>query len=133
MSSIAEGYKVIKREGEEGSTPDPVQNADNLISAACSELHESLQERCTYHEAYENTLVIQTGKEDTPGIVVEVKGYQAQEGVTTAAQQEDATKISDALPPTHNIPEATDQVEEIRQYNTAQYMKHSVLNPKKFG
>ena len=125
MSSITESYKVIQKEGE---VEPPVDPGTDLINAACAELHESLQERCKYHESKENTLVIQSGKADTPGIVVEVKGYETQEGVTTAKAQEDST--SPALPPTDKI---TDQVEEIKQYNTANYMKHSIHNPKKFG
>jgi len=137
MSSIAEGYRtVIKSQSEreaEVQPPVEVDPAAELVTAAATELAESLQERCSWHESAENTLVIQTGKEDTPGIVVKVEGYAAQQGVVTAAQQEDSTKISDALPPTDNIPEDTDQVAAVRKYNTDQYMKHSVLNPKKFG
>jgi len=137
MSSIAEGYRtVIKSQSEreaEAQPPVEVDPAAELVTAAATELAESLQERCSWHESAENTLVIQTGKEDTPGIVVKVEGYAAQQGVVTAAQQEDSTKISDALPPTDNIPEDTDQVAAVRKYNTDQYMKHSVLNPKKFG
>jgi len=137
MSSIAEGYRtVIKSQSEREAEVQPPVEVDpvaELVTAAATELAESLQERCSWHESAENTLVIQTGKEDTPGIVVKVEGYAAQQGVVTAAQQEDSTKISDALPPTDNIPEDTDQVAAVRKYNTDQYMKHSVLNPKKFG
>lgn len=134
MSSIAEGYKVIQREGEVEPPVDPVQQ---LVTAATTELAESLQERCKWHESAENTLVIQTGKEGTPGIVVEVKGYATQEGVVTAASQEASTRIPEDLPPTDNTTdyptEDTDQVAAVRKYNTDQYMKHSNLNPKKFG
>jgi len=141
MSSIAEGYRtVIKSQSERKAEEDiasmnvlPADPAAELVTAAATELAESLNERCKWHESAENTLVIQTGKKDTPGIIVKVEGYAAQEGVTTAAQQEDSTKISDALPPTDNIPEVTDQVAQVREYNTDQYMKHSELNPKKFG
>ena len=142
MSSIAEGYRtVIKSQSERKAEEDiasgmnvlPADPAAELVTAAATELAESLYERCKWHESAENTLVIQTGKKDTPGIIVKVEGYAAQEGVTTAAQQEDSTKISDALPPTDNIPEVTDQVAQVREYNTDQYMKHSELNPKKFG
>ena len=138
MSSIAEGYRTViksqsEREAEEDIASGMNELPVDLVTAAATELAESLQERCSWHESAENTLVIQTGKEDTPGIVVKVEGYAAQQGVVTAAQQEDSTKISDALPPTDNIPEDTDQVAAVRKYNTDQYMKHSVLNPKKFG
>ena len=135
MSSIAEGYKVIQREGE---VEPPVDPAQQLVTAATEELAESLQERCKWHESAENTLVIQTGKEGTPGIVVEVKGYATQEGVVTAASQEASTRVpEEGMPPVSNTTdyptEATDQVAEVRKYNTDQYMKHSNLNPKKFG
>jgi len=126
MSSIVESYtKVIQKEGDVQPPTDP---AVDLITAAAAELVDSLQERCKYHESKENTLVIQTGKPDTPGIVVEVKGYATQEGVTTAKAQEDST--SPALPPTDKI---TDQVQEVTKYNTDQYMKHNMYNPTKFG
>ena len=95
MSSIVESYKVIQREGE---VEPPVDPGAELVTAAVAELEQSLGERCKRHGINENSLVIQTGKEDTPGIVVKVEGYATQEGVTTAAQQEDATKISDDLP-----------------------------------
>ena len=131
MSSIVEGYKVIQREGE---VEPPVDPAQQLVTAATTELAESLQERCKWHESAENTLVIQTGKEGTPGIVVEVKGYATQEGVVTAASQEASTKIDETLPPVDNTTdyptEDTDQVDAVRKYNTDQYMKHSNLNPR---
>ena len=96
-----------------------------------------LQERCKWHDTDENTLVIQSGNSATPAIVVEVKGYATQEGVVTASQQEDSTKIREDLPPTDNTTdyptEDTDQVASVRKYNTEQYMKHSNLNPNKFG
>ena len=130
MSSIAEGYKVIQREVE---VEAPVNPGAKLVTAAVVELEQSLGERCKRHDINENSLVIQTGKEDTPGIVVKVEGYAEQVGVTTASTQEDSTKLSDALPPTNNIPEDNDQVASVRKYNTDQYMKHSALNPKKFG
>jgi len=137
MSSIAEGYKVIRSQDEREAEEDIASGMNelpvDLVTAACEELEHSLGERCKRHDINENSLIIQTGKEDTPGIVVKVEGYATQEGVTTAASQEDATKISDDLPPTSNIPEVNDQVADVRQYNTAQYMKHSELNPKKFG
>jgi len=142
MSSIAEGYRtVIKSQSEreaEAQPPVEVDPAAELVTAAATELAESLQERCSWHESAENTLVIQTGKEDTPGIVVKVEGYAAQEGVVTASQQEDATRVpEEGTPPVSDIPgyntSDTDQVAEVRKYNTEQYMKHSALNPKKFG
>ena len=125
MSSILERYKVIQREGDKET---PEEEINEYAESACAELHDSLQERSKYHEAKPNTLVIQTGNPDTPGIEVEVKGYAAQEGVTTAKAQEDST--SPALPPTDKI---NDQVSQVRQYNTAKYMEHSMHNPKKFG
>jgi len=152
MSSIVEGYvtasahhpqKVIKTQIEreaEAQTPETVEinPAKALITAALNELAESFGERCKLHETDENTLIIQTGKEDTPGIVVQVKGYASQEGVVTASQQEDATRVpEEGMPPVSDIPgyntSDTDQVADVRKYNTEQYMKHSVLNPKKFG
>ena len=138
MSSIAEGYRTViksqsEREAEEDIASGMNELPVDLVTAAVEELELSLGERCKRHDINENSLVIQTGKEDTPGIVVKVEGYAEQVGVTTAATQEDSTKISDALPPTDNIPEDNDQVASVRKYNTDQYMKHSVLNPKKFG
>ena len=134
MSSIAEGYKVIQREGE---VEPPVDPGAELVTAAVVELEQSLGERCKRHDINENSLVIQTGKEDTPGIVVKVEGYATQEGVVTAATQEDSTKIKEDLPPVDNPTdyptEDNDQVAAVRKYNTNQYMKHSQLNPKKFG
>ena len=150
MSSIVEGYvtasahhpqKVIKTQIEreaEAQTQVPVGREEELVTAALNELAESFGERCKVHETDENTLIIQTGKEDTPGIVVQVKGYASQEGVVTASQQEDATRVpEEGMPPVSDIPgyntSDTDQVADVRKYNTEQYMKHSVLNPKKFG
>lgn len=150
MSSIVEGYvtasahhpqKVIKTQIEreaEAQTQVPVGREEELVTAALNELAESFGERCKLHETDENTLIIQTGKEDTPGIVVQVKGYASQEGVVTASQQEDATRVpEEGMPPVSDIPgyntSDTDQVADVRKYNTEQYMKHSVLNPKKFG
>jgi len=150
MSSIVEDYvtasahhpqKVIKTQIEreaEAQTQVPVDREKELVTAALNELAESFGERCKVHETDENTLIIQTGKEDTPGIVVQVKGYASQEGVVTASQQEDATRVpEEGMPPVSDIPgyntSDTDQVAEVRKYNTDQYMKHSALNPKKFG
>jgi len=134
MSSIAEGYKVIQREGE---VEPPVDPRAELVTAAVEELVMSLGERCKRHDINENSLVIQTGKEDTPGIVVKVEGYAEQTGVVSAATQEDSTKIPEGMPPVDNTTdyptEDTDQVASVRKYNTDQYMKHSALNPKKFG
>ena len=145
MSSSVEGYRTViksqsEREAEEdtASSMNELPAAEILVQAAVTELANSFGERCKFHETDENTLIIQTGKEDTPGIVVQVKGYAAQEGVVTAAQQEDSTNEAEVLP-VDKIPgyptstEDTDQVASVRKYNTDQYMKHSVLNPKKFG
>ena len=141
MSDIANGYRtVIKSQSEREAEAQPVEvdPAEALVTAAVTELVQSFGERCKLHETDENTLIIQTGKEDTPGIVVQVKGYASQEGVVTASQQEDATRVpEEGMPPVSDIPgyntSDTDQVAEVRKYNTDQYMKHSVLNPKKFG
>jgi len=142
MSSIVEGYRTViksqsEREAEESPPIVEVDPVAQLVTAAANELAESLQERCKWHDTDENTLVIQSGNSATPAIVVEVKGYATQEGVVTASQQEDSTKIREDLPPTDNTTdyptEATDQVAEVRKYNTEQYMKHSNLNPNKFG
>ena len=145
MSSIAEGYRTViksqsEREAEEdtASSMNELPAAEILVQAAVTELANSFGERCKFHETDENTLIIQTGKEDTPGIVVQVKGYASQEGVVTAAQQEDSTNGAEVLP-VDKIPgyptatEDTDLVASVRKYNTDQYMKHSPLNPKKFG
>jgi len=137
MSSIVEGYKVIQRGEDVGAGMNELPSAEILVQAAVTELADSFGERCKLHETDENTLIIQTGKEDTPGIVVQVKGYASQEGVVTAASQEASTKVSEDLPPTDNTTdyptEDTDLVASVRKYNTDQYMKHSNLNPKKFG
>ena len=145
MSSIAKGYRTViksqsEREAEEdvASGMNELPAAEILVQAAVTELANSFGERCKFHETDENTLIIQTGKEDTPGIVVQVKGYASQEGVVTASQQEDSTNIpAEGMPPVDNIPdyptEDTDLVASVRKYNTDQYMKHSPLNPKKFG
>jgi len=150
MSSIVEAYftanakppqKVIKSQIEreaELQPPVAVDPAEQLVAAALNELAASFGERCKFHESDENTLIIQTGKEDTPGIVVQVKGYASQEGVVTASQQEDSTRVpEEGMPPVSDIPGyntgATDQVAEVHKYNTEQYMKHSPLNPNKFG
>ena len=143
MSSIAEGYRTViksqsEREAEEdvASGMNELPSAEILVQAAVTELANSFGERCKFHETDENTLIIQTGKEDTPGIVVQVKGYATQEGVVTAAQQEDSTSGAEVLP-VDKVPgyptEDTDLVASVRKYNTDQYMKHSNLNPKKFG
>ena len=126
MSSIVEGYKVIQRGEDVGAGMNELPSAEILVQAAVTELADSFGERCKLHETDENTLIIQTGKEDTPGIVVQVKGYAPQEGVVTASQQEDSTRAEE-------IPEDIDQVAAVRKYNTEQYMKHSPLNPNKFG
>ena len=202
MSSIVEGYKIIQRGEDVGAGMNELPDAEILVQAAVTELADSFGERCKLHETDENTLIIQTGKEDTPGIVVEVKGYASQEGVVTASQQEDSTRISNfeqevfdrlsdieaeietgehsqedvveqianqieqetnqevttqqgavietkveeyfamlnlSHPPHRFSRDAmvhspiTDQVAEVRKYNTDQYMKHSNLNPNKFG
>ena len=142
MSSIVEGYRtVIKSQSEREAEEQPqveVDPAAQLVTAAANELAESLQERCKWHDTDENTLVIQSGNEATPAIVVQVKGYAAQEGVVTAGTQEDSTNEAEVLP-VDKIPgyptatEDTDQVAAVRKYNTDQYMKHSPLNPNKFG
>ena len=139
MSSIVEGYhiaksrspqKVIKTQIEREAELQPmveVDPAEALLNAAVLELEQSFGERCKRHELDNNKLIIQTGKKDTPGIIVKVEGYAEQTGVVTASQQEDATNKIEELP------EDTDQVAAVRKYNTDQYMKHSQLNPKKFG
>ena len=142
MSSITEGYRTVIKSQSERQAEEDIASGMNelpvdLVTAAVDELEHSLGERCKRHETDDHTLIIQSGNEATPGIVVEVKGYAAQEGVTTAGTQEDSTKIDETLPPVDNIPdyptEDTDQVASVRKYNTDQYMKHSELNPKKFG
>ena len=150
MSSIVEAYftanaaprqKVIKTQIErdaEAVPPEEIDPAAALITSAVDELEHSLGARCKRHDIDGNTLIIQTGKEDTPPIEVEVKGYAAQEGVVTAGTQEDSTNEAEVLP-VDKIPgyptatEDTDQVASVRKYNTDQYMKHSPLNPNKFG
>jgi len=124
MSSIVEGYKVIKTKEDIASGMNHEGEEVDLIKNAYYELADSLQERCASHNEDANELVIQTGKEDTPGIRVQVLGYDTPNEVVNAKTQEDATKPVDDI---------EDQVEDIRSYNTEQYMKHSNLNPKKFG
>ena len=140
MSSIVEGYRTViksqsEREAEEDIASGMNELPVDLVKAAVDELEHSLGERCKRHEIDGKTLLIQTGKEDSPPIEVVVQGYAPQQGVVTAAQQEDST--ADNQPPVSDIPgyntSDTDQVAEVRKYNTDQYMKHSVLNPKKFG
>jgi len=124
MSSIVEGYKVIKTKEDIASGMNHEGEEVDLVKSAYHELADSLQERCASHNEDTNELVIQTGKEDTPGIRVQVLGYETPNEVVNAKTQEDATKPMDDI---------EDQVEAIRSYNTDQYMKHSNLNPKKFG
>ena len=124
MSSIVEGYKVIKTKEDIASGMNHEGEEVDLVKAAYHELASSLESRCGSHNEDTNELVIQTGKEDTPGIRVQVLGYDTPTDVDNAKAQEDATKPMDDI---------EDQVEDIRSYNTEQYMKHSNLNPKKFG
>ena len=86
MSSIVEGYitanaqprqKVIKTQIEreaEAHPPVEVDPAEALLNAAVDELEHSFGDRCKRHELDDKKLIIQTGKEDTPGIVVTVDG-----------------------------------------------------------
>ena len=143
MSSIVEGYKTAPRKVIQKTAPaEDVGNGQNdapqanpsapLIAAATEELLASLTpERCKRDKIRDNVLLVQTANEDTPAIEIEVRGYEAQEGVLTAARQEAATKLPDDTP--EELPEDTDQVADVRKFNTDQYMKHSNLNPKKFG
>ena len=124
MSSIVEGYKVIKTKEDIASGINHEGEEVDLVKAAYYELADSFKERCASHNEDTNELVIQTGKEDTPGIRVQVLGYDTPVEVNNAKAQEDATKP---------IEDIEDQVEAIRSYNTEQYMKPSILNPKKFG
>tara|TARA_R100000008_G_scaffold24500_1_gene13212 strand:- start:585 stop:971 length:387 start_codon:yes stop_codon:yes gene_type:complete len=128
MKSIAEGYKVIKTKEDIASGLNHEGEEVDFVKAAYEELSNSLQERCSKVHEDSNELVIHTGKEDTPGIRVMVLGYDTPQEAHVAKTQEDST--SPALPPTDKI---TDEVEEIRNYNTEQYMKPSMFNPKKFG
>ena len=154
MSSIIEGYRVVKtkediasgmnaqlpsleddefvpRQGPEGGEFKPKSSIINkpeesLEDKAYHELMNSLGQRVKAidNEAHELTIV--TG--GASAIKVKVVGYEHPDLVNAAKAQEDA--VSAGLPPTDKI---TDQVEDVRKYNTDQYMKYSTLNPKKFG
>jgi hypothetical protein len=155
MSSIVEGYRVVKknetvqdtfspspsqlpeddgfvpRQGPEQGKFEPRNSIINkpeetLEDKAYHELMTSLGQRVKAIDNETHELTIVTG--GASAIKIQVVGYEHPELVNAAKAQEDA--VSSALPVTDKI---TDQVEEIQKYNTDQYMKHSSLNPKKFG
>ena len=157
MSSIIEGYRVVKtkediasgmnaqlpsleddefvpRQGPEGGKFKPKSSIINkpeesLEDKAYHELMNSLGQRVKAIDNETHELTIVTG--GASAIKVQVVGYEHPELVNAAKAQEDAvTDEPAALPPPAGI---TDVGEEVRQFNTDQYMKHSRLNPKKFG
>jgi len=124
-----EGYHVIQKDEDVASGMNgqlPALEGDSLEDKAYHELMNSLGQRVKAidNEAHELTIV--TG--GASAIKVKVVGYEHPDLVNAAKAQEDA--VSAGLPPTDKI---TDQVEDVRKYNTDQYMKYSTLNPKKFG
>ena len=158
MSSIIESYRVVRtKEDVRDTFPRPPSqlpeddefNPSNSVinraedspeSKAWGELVDSLGDRVK-----QDTEGILTNKDTgevtiytggASAIKVKVIGYADPDAVNAARAQEDA--VVETLPPvetprTTAPDEVTDQVDAIRKYNTEQYMKHSRLNPKKFG
>ena len=149
MSSIVEGYRVVKtkedissgmnheddefvpRQGPEQGEFEPrspiINKAeDSPEDKAWSELVNSLGQRVKDSNQATHEITVYTG--GASAIKVQVVGYADPDAVNAAKAQEDA--VSDALPPTDKI---ADQVSDVRQFNTDQYMRHSSANPKKFG
>jgi len=152
MSSIVEGYRVVngKNETVQDTFALPSLEDDDFVprpgpevgefkrrsiinkpedspeDRAWSELVSSLGQRVKDHNQATHEITVYTG--GASAIKVQVVGFADSDAVNAAKAQEDA--VSGALPVTDKI---TDQVEEIQKYNTDQYMKHSRLNPKKFG
>ena len=157
MSSIVEGYRVVKKNEtvQDTFSPSPSQlpeddgfvrrqgpvggefkrrsiinkPEESLEDKAYHELMTSLGQRVKAIDNEAHELTIMTG--GASAIKVKVVGYERPDLVNTAKAQEDAVTDEPAtLPPPAGI---TDVGEEVRQFNTDQYMKHSTLNPKKFG
>lgn len=157
MSSIVEGYRVVKtkediasgmnaqlpsleddefvpRQGPEGGEFKPrssiINKADDSPEdKAWSELVGSLGQRVKDSNQATHEITVYTG--GASAIKVQVVGFADPAAVNAAKAQEDAVTDEPAtLPPPAGI---TDVGEEVRQFNTDQYMKHSRLNPKKFG
>ena len=102
---------------------------DSPEDKAWSELVDSLGQRVKDSNQATHEITVYTG--GASAIKVKVVGFADPEAVNAAKAQEDAVTDEPAtLPPPAGI---TDQVDAIRKYNTDQYMKHSKLNPKKFG
>ena len=129
--------------------PDPKGDEFKLRNPIINKAEESLEDKA-YHElvthlggsvkAIDNDtheLTIMTGS--ASAIKIKVVGYEHPELVNVAKAREDA--VVEELPPVEtprttapdSSLEATDQVAAVTKYNTDQYMKHSRLNPKKFG
>jgi hypothetical protein len=131
-SKLTEGYKVIKKNEtvqDTFSTPpsqlpdsavEPAVGDDQELVTAYYELANSLSDRI--EEMYEDSkeLDVQTSK-NTPSIKILVRGYAKSPHSKAAKQQEDASGVSGALPPT----------DKEAGYDT--YMKHSTANPQRFG
>ena len=152
MSSIVEGYRVVKtkediasglnheddgfvsRQGPEQGEFEPRSSIinkaeDSPEDKAWSELVGSLGQRVKDSNQATHEITVYTG--GASAIKVQVVGFADPEAVNAAKAQEDAVTDEPAtLPPPAGI---TDVGEEVRQFNTDQYMKHSTLNPKKFG
>jgi hypothetical protein len=141
LAALDVANRVIKPLGEQEPT--------DLDGSVINKPAESLEDKA-YHElvahlggsvkAIDNDtheLTIMTGS--ASAIKIKVVGYEHPELVNVAKAREDA--VAEDLPPVEtprttapdSSLEATDQVAAVRQFNTDQYMKHSRLNPKKFG
>jgi hypothetical protein len=80
----------------------------------------SLNERVVNTYESERKIDVQTSKNTRP-ISLLVLGYAKSPQEDAAQRQEDATSISEVLPPTNEIP------------GYESYMKHSTANPERFG
>jgi len=106
---------------------------DSLEDKAYHELMTSLGQRVKAIDNDTHELTIMTG--GASAIKVKVVGYEHPDLVDIAKAQEDAlppVETPRTTAPDSSL-EATDQVDAVTKYNTDQYMKHSRLNPKKFG
>ncbi len=157
MSSIVESYRVVKTKEDISSSlnheddgfvdhplrqePGEFEPRSSIINKAedspedkaWTELVDSLGQRVKDSNQATHEITVYTG--GASAIKVQVVGYADPEAVNAAKAQEDA--VPPVETPRTTAPdaslEATDQVDAVRQFNTDQYMKHSTLNPKKFG
>ena len=144
MSSIIKDYRVSNETVQDtfATRPSRLPEDDDFVDhplnpgpddspedKAWSELVDSLGQRVKDSNQAAHEITVYTG--GASAIKVQVVGFADPEAVNAAKAQEDAVTDEPAtLPPPAGI---TDQVDAIRKYNTDQYMKHSKLNPKKFG